>query len=351
MLANPGFEDLNHCTEYQADCGIEAWFNMPAKPTLVKGIAVPRPVIGHNLLLVPVENLIEKARNRSVVFTMLCCKLEEGKKYILRFFLNTSGREFYHLDIGLMQRLPDTFGFHPTGAVPSMVIGKEHIIDEYKQGWKVIQTEYTANGNERYMVLGNFSEERMPYERKDIMNGQGDVFYFIDEISFKPLDNNTTCDGYQQNKDLLYAQNYRHTDFVVIKKDTPVTVVKPVFITDTLNIPAVFFEVNSSVIKPSYKVSLDSLLQKITGLKLIKMDIFGHTDHTGDPEKNLLLSKNRAAAVKEYFLRTMPQLEGKIFSDGFGESQPIASNTSAQGRQQNRRVTVIVTSLQTNKKH
>ena len=65
MLANPGFEDLNHCTEYQADCGIEAWFNIPAKPTLVKGIAVPRPVIGHNLLLVPVENLIEKARNRS----------------------------------------------------------------------------------------------------------------------------------------------------------------------------------------------------------------------------------------------------------------------------------------------
>jgi outer membrane protein OmpA-like peptidoglycan-associated protein len=195
-------------------------------------------------------------------------------------------------------------------------------------------------------VLGNFSEERMPYERKDLMNGHGDIFYFLDEISFKPLDNTTTCDGYQQNKDLLYAQNYRHTDFVVIKKDTPVVALKPVFITDTLNIPAVFFEVNSSVIKPSYKISLDSLVLKIAGLKLIKMDIFGHTDHTGDLGKNLLLSKNRAAAVKQYFISALPQLEGKIFSDGFGASQPIASNASPQGRQQNRRVTVIVTSLE-----
>jgi len=351
ILANPGFEDINLCAEYHADCGIEAWFNIPARPTLVKGIAVPRPVLGHNVLMVPVENIIEKPRNRSTVFTMLCCSLEEGKKYTLRFFLNTSGREFYKLDVLFMERLPDTFGFHPTGAVPSMIIGKEHIIDDYKQGWKVIQFEYTANGDERYMVLGNFSQEKMPYERKDMMNSAGDIFYFIDEISLKPNDQQTTCDEYQKNMELLYAQNLRHTDYVVIKKDTPVAALKPVFITDTLNIPAVFFEVNSSMIKPSYKGALDSLLQKIAGLKLIKMDIFGHTDHTGDPEKNLLLSKNRAAAVKQYFLNAFPQFEGKIFSDGLGASQPIASNASAQGRQQNRRVTVIVTSLETNKKH
>jgi len=68
-----------------------------------------------------------------------------------------------------------------------------------------------------------------------------------------------------------------------------------------------------------------------------KLYIAGHTDSQGDEAMNLDLSKNRAAAVKKYLI-DKGIAEGRLSSEGFGETKPVADNSTSQGRAENRRV-------------
>jgi len=67
------------------------------------------------------------------------------------------------------------------------------------------------------------------------------------------------------------------------------------------------------------------------------MMIEGHTDSTGSAEHNQQLSLNRANAVRNYLVGYGVDSR-RVTTQGFGESMPVASNDTAQGRQQNRRV-------------
>ncbi|MNE84139.1 Peptidoglycan-binding protein ArfA [compost metagenome] len=67
------------------------------------------------------------------------------------------------------------------------------------------------------------------------------------------------------------------------------------------------------------------------------MTIDGHTDNVGTAERNLELSKQRAAAVKDYFV-SKGIAEGRLSTNGYGLEKPKASNKTAAGRAQNRRV-------------
>jgi len=69
----------------------------------------------------------------------------------------------------------------------------------------------------------------------------------------------------------------------------------------------------------------------------LKLDINGHTDNVGKPEKNQTLSENRAKAVYDYLVKK-GITENRLKSAGFGDTQPIASNKTAAGRAKNRRV-------------
>jgi outer membrane protein OmpA-like peptidoglycan-associated protein len=70
----------------------------------------------------------------------------------------------------------------------------------------------------------------------------------------------------------------------------------------------------------------------------LKINIIGHTDSDGDEVKNMTLSKSRAAAVMNYFIDTTGIDKSRMQFQGRGENEPIADNTSAEGKAQNRRV-------------
>ena len=74
-------------------------------------------------------------------------------------------------------------------------------------------------------------------------------------------------------------------------------------------------------------------------MDLIEFGITGHTDNVGTSNFNLKLSKERAAAVKNYLVSNGVAAD-RLTSDGFGDTQPIGSNTTAAGRANNRRVEV-----------
>ena len=70
--------------------------------------------------------------------------------------------------------------------------------------------------------------------------------------------------------------------------------------------------------------------------------IEGHTDNRGSASKNLNISQRRAQSIKKYFTDTFGISPERITAEGFGETKPIASNDTAEGRQKNRRVLVVL---------
>jgi OOP family OmpA-OmpF porin len=100
---------------------------------------------------------------------------------------------------------------------------------------------------------------------------------------------------------------------------------------------AIQFETGKSAIKKTSNKILDEIVNILNEYPDYYMTIDGHTDNTGNAAKNLELSKQRANAVKEYFVSK--GIEGsRIETDGHGDTQPKASNKTAKGRAQNRRV-------------
>lgn len=102
------------------------------------------------------------------------------------------------------------------------------------------------------------------------------------------------------------------------------------------------FEFNSANLTAESKASLDKVVAGLSGQPTMNLLIEGHTDSVGTDAYNLTLSKQRAASARAYLIEK--GIEGKrIESTGFGESKPVASNKTAEGRAENRRVEFKVT--------
>jgi outer membrane protein OmpA-like peptidoglycan-associated protein len=104
---------------------------------------------------------------------------------------------------------------------------------------------------------------------------------------------------------------------------------------------AVNFKVNSAILSDDAKVKLDELATKATNAKGWVIEVAGFTDATGGDLKNRMLSQRRADAVIRYLVESHSiPLRRIITPYGYGKSNPIADNTTREGREQNRRVEV-----------
>ncbi|MDZ5637144.1 OmpA family protein [Janthinobacterium sp. GMG1] len=101
------------------------------------------------------------------------------------------------------------------------------------------------------------------------------------------------------------------------------------------------FDFDQSTLKPQGKAALDQLLGQLKGMDLEVIVTVGHTDAVGPDAYNQKLSQRRAEAVKAYLVAQGVETN-RVYTEGKGETQPMADNTSAAGRAKNRRVTVEV---------
>ena len=99
----------------------------------------------------------------------------------------------------------------------------------------------------------------------------------------------------------------------------------------------VTFETGRSTLKPDSYTILDIVAASLIANPDIKIEIGGHTDATGSAATNTRLSQARAAAVRAY-LASKGVAPDRMVAKGYGPSQPVAPNTTAAGRAQNRRV-------------
>jgi len=102
-----------------------------------------------------------------------------------------------------------------------------------------------------------------------------------------------------------------------------------------------FFDFDKATLKPEGKAKLDDLASKLGSLNLEVIIAVGHTDSVGSDAYNQKLSVRRAEAVKSYLVGKGVD-EKRVYTEGKGEKQPVATNSTAAGRAQNRRVEIEV---------
>jgi len=103
----------------------------------------------------------------------------------------------------------------------------------------------------------------------------------------------------------------------------------------------ILFDVGSDHIRAESAPTLKSITDMLTAHADLKLMIEGHTDNVGGAQSNQALSERRAAAVKQYLV-TMAHVDAaRLSTKGYGASKPIAPNTTAEGRQENRRVELV----------
>jgi outer membrane protein OmpA-like peptidoglycan-associated protein len=104
---------------------------------------------------------------------------------------------------------------------------------------------------------------------------------------------------------------------------------------------AIVFDSGKATIRPESNDKLAEIVKVMKVYTVSTFKVLGYTDNTGNANANLQLSKSRAAAVKNYLISQGISAE-RISSEGYGIENPIASNNTAAGRAQNRRVEIIL---------
>ena len=109
-----------------------------------------------------------------------------------------------------------------------------------------------------------------------------------------------------------------------------------------------FFDFDKAVLKPEGKAKLDDLSSKVKDINLEVIIAVGHADAIGTDGYNQKLSVKRSEAVKAYLVSKGIE-KNRVYTEGKGESQPVADNKTAAGRTKNRRVEIEVVGTRANK--
>ena len=96
-------------------------------------------------------------------------------------------------------------------------------------------------------------------------------------------------------------------------------------------------------IRPDAEKILNDLAKVLKEAEITAFQIDGHTDSDASDEHNQTLSENRANSVKNYL--AFQGVNAEITTHGYGESRPVATNETAEGKQQNRRVEIIIPTI------
>jgi outer membrane protein OmpA-like peptidoglycan-associated protein len=110
---------------------------------------------------------------------------------------------------------------------------------------------------------------------------------------------------------------------------------RPRFVLDGLE-----FDSGSARIRPESNGRLDRIVEYMAHKPGVRIRIAGHTDNVGNPRANKNLSERRARAVRDYLV-SHGIAAGRLEAVGRGDEDPVASNDTEEGRQQNRRIEAI----------
>ncbi|WP_173279339.1 OmpA family protein [Winogradskyella eckloniae] len=184
--------------------------------------------------------------------------------------------------------------------------------------WTKVSLEFIAEGYETHFSIGNFNNNRKT-ELQEILKTtkvkHQFSYYYIDEVSIVPSE-----------KEEMETETTEIVNIPKLKTN------------EIYTFKNVLFNIDKAELLEESIEELNQLYSHLKSNPSFNVEIYGHTDSLGLENRNKELSEERGKAVAEYLI-----LQGlntsRIESFGLGSSQPIASNDTEEGRQQNRRVT------------
>ncbi len=347
LIANGSFEDINKCTEFEAMCEPEAWFYLPTYNSEPQGNDSNRYEV------LAMTNVAYGGRSGYYIYSKLLCPLTQGNSYRFSIWINTPLNDFDHMDVYFSYQEPTNHLALNTVTDISFSLTEKYAEAAFRR-WKKYSYTYKASGEERFITIGNFSNKIISPNQLKANNKNGEVLYAIDNISLYPFDNKEKpCNEYFAVIKQLYDQNYRHParllntvtiDSSLLNNNYKKGIGNSYSKTDTLFIPDILFQSNSSKINPAFSSKLQALIVNMRIRHFNAIEIIGHTDNVGSAESNIQLSLKRAAAIKQYIHGQMDLPDDMIEIKGLGETQPKVENDTPEGRKNNRRVEIILKS-------
>jgi outer membrane protein OmpA-like peptidoglycan-associated protein len=251
--------------------------------------------------------------------------LVKDSLYYIEFRYKLSSYSKYSVDrIGIL--LSDslkTFNHdHALKVSPTISFVKDSALTPETGGWELAQAEYRAKGNERFLTIGNFSDNintRTYYIRfrpeAEPMLAQS-AYYYIDDVKVTP--------GFSEDAQI----------------DLP-----PVFTGDNPELNTTYvlkniqFGFNSYELMPESYYDLERVVAYMKSHPEISVELSGHTDSLGDNSYNETLSLNRARSAASYIV-SKGIAKSRISSKGYGEEQPVRQGEDDASHELNRRVEI-----------
>ena len=181
--------------------------------------------------------------------------------------------------------------------------------------WTKFSAKFVAQTEAEWMIIGNFNDDKQTTAiNPSVSNSLTFAYYYIDDVSVKKSEPLLPI---PVKEDDLTRMSFTEGKIVQLKN--------------------IFFDSDRSELLPRSNVELDKLVQILRENPKMEVEIIGHTDNSGDFNYNMTLSRRRATQVMEYLIRN--GIESKrLQANGFGSTQPLASNDIEETRQLNRRV-------------
>jgi len=232
-----------------------------------------------------------------------------GVKYYGEFWVNPVSTSVKVHDIGMSFLDSAHWQAQKIGIydiLPS--VEQSEILDAPVNEWIKISGEFEVNDISNFLVIGSFQEDNYILIEKN----EGSLpysYYLIDDVLVRPLEPILLQDSIANNQKLVLNN--------------------------------ILFDNNKATLKESSFKPLEQLAFIMNNDFSFEITIVGHTDNVGSETQNKTLSKNRAKSVMEFLIDNGIE-ESRMKFEGKGLQEPIASNDTAEGRAQNRRVEIVI---------
>jgi outer membrane protein OmpA-like peptidoglycan-associated protein len=295
---------------------------------------------------------------REAIFTKLKEKLRTDKKYCVSMFVSLAEKSDYCTsDLGILITRKNLNGSYEDiipksryneierkQLLKKIIYHDTHkikVIDNME--WVKICGIYTAEGNEQYLTIGCF-QDKVSIKKSVNFNQRNNslykrvAYYYIDDVSVVQVESpeNCNCQPIESVIEEPVAELKAETpaEQEIIKLDT-------IAVGQNIVLNNIYFALNDSALLDSSFAQLNKLYKTLNSNPTLKIEIAGHSDNTGSAEYNQKLSEARAKAVISYLLQKGIEQKRLSFK-GYGNTKPVANNSTEQGRQQNRRVEFVI---------
>lgn len=356
LLLNGGFEDVNTCTEYSSECGVEGWFYLKDVKAQMLSNETNTGLLGNNSFGI-FYNWGGYTDFTPVIGALLPCGLQKGNRYTFKGIIAARLNPKLNLKPGVclgekfyVPKRPFATNLQPEHVGQMKPVPNSNFYS--------FEYSFVADGNEQYLTFGTYTEEDTLGAKKKLVGTQT-ISLVLDNFQLIPEDSKeTNCPAFVRNKEKIYTYNSRHKDMdyslygkgglnILLDKADSLfitTIREPVRlpVPDTLKLGDVFFDFNKANLKPAALTMLEIFFVNSGNPNSIdSIYIEGHTDSIGTDSRNLQLSLERCESIRQWLLKSI--LTGPIIHvQPFGRSKPVASNSTPQGRALNRRVELVV---------